>query len=530
MAGGGGIRIGRSIGERNGIRPSRIIISAVFLLLFLVSLFSIFSSNSSSSTTDTGSSSSSSTSHTFLALNSDPSKTRQSLIHKQATDHIALANAYASYGRRLKLDASRQLRLFESLASSLSDSLSRHQFDPDRPIEEEPLRQLEKEAKDKIKATRLHVSESKESYDTQIKIQKLHDTIFTVSEQLARARKLGDLSIRIAAKSTPKSLNCLAMRLMGDRIAHPEEYADLDEARATGGRRFDDPGSFHYAVFSDNVIAVSTVVNSVVKNAREPARVVFHIVTDEMNLQAMEVWFKRRPLGGGARVEIRSVGDFDFLNSSYVPAMRRAGDSSLASVLRFLRFYLPEMYPKLQRIVLLEDDVVVQRDLSELWRVDLDGKVNGAVETCFGPFRRFSKYLNFSDSAVAERYNAKACAWAYGVNVFDLDAWRSEGCTDLYHHWDRLNEDGTLWRVDDPLPAGLVTFYGLTKPLDKTWHVMGLGYNPSIGQDEIKKAVVVHFDGEMKPWLDIAMNQYKHLWTKYVDTEMEYLPLCNFGV
>ena len=32
----------------------------------------------------------------------------------------------------------------------------------------------------------------------------------------------------------------------------------------------------------------------------------------------------------------------------------------------------------------LDDDIVVQRDLAPLWDVDLEGKVNGAVETCKG--------------------------------------------------------------------------------------------------------------------------------------------------
>lgn len=80
------------------------------------------------------------------------------------------------------------------------------------------------------------------------------------------------------------------------------------------------------------------------------------------------------------------------------------------------------------------------------------------------------------------------------------------------------------------LPPGLITFYSRTKSLEKKWHVRGLGYNPSISMDEINAAAVIHFNGNMKPWLDIAMNQFKHLWTKYVDREMDYVQLCNFGL
>lgn len=84
------------------------------------------------------------------------------------------------------------------------------------------------------------------------------------------------------------------------------------------------------------------------------------------------------------------------------------------------------------------------------------------------------------------------------------------------------NENRTLWKLGT-LPPGLITYYSTTKPLDKSWHVLGLGYNPSISMDEISNAAVVHFNGNMKPWLDIAMTQFKPLWTKYVD----YVLVCS---
>lgn len=85
-----------------------------------------------------------------------------------------------------------------------------------------------------------------------------------------------------------------------------------------------------------------------------------------------------------------------------------------------------------------------------------------------------------------------------------------------------------MWKLGT-LPPGLITFYSTTKPLDKSWHVLGLGYNPSISMDEIQNAAVVHFNGNMKPWLDIGMNQFRPLWTKYVDYDNEFIGLCNFG-
>lgn len=91
-------------------------------------------------------------------------------------------------------------------------------------------------------------------------------------------------------------------------------------------------------------------------------------------------------------------------------------------------------------MVFLDDDVVIQRDLSPLWEIDLGGKVNGAVETCKGEddwvmSKRFKNYFNFSHPLIAENLDPEECAWAYGMNIFDLRAWRQTGIREAYHAW-----------------------------------------------------------------------------------------------
>uniref|UniRef100_A0A0E0B5P7 Hexosyltransferase n=1 Tax=Oryza glumipatula TaxID=40148 RepID=A0A0E0B5P7_9ORYZ len=187
-----------------------------------------------------------------------------------------------------------------------------------------------------------------------------------------------------------------------------------------------------------------------------------------------------------------------------------------------------DVYPKLDKILFLDDDIVVQKDLTGLWDVDLNGKVNGAVETCGESFHRFDKYLNFSNPHIARNFDPNACGWAYGMNIFDLKEWKKKDITGIYHKWQSMNEDRVLWKLGT-LPPGLLTFYKLTHPLDKSWHVLGLGYNPSIDRSEIDNAAVVHYNGNMKPWLELAMTKYRPYWTRYIKYDHPYIRGCNLA-
>lgn len=95
------------------------------------------------------------------------------------------------------------------------------------------------------------------------------------------------------------------------------------------------------------------------------------------------------------------------------------------------------MYPTLHRVVFLDDDIVVQKDLTPLFSIDLKGNVNAAVFTCANDstFHRLQHYLNFDNPFIKERFDPDACGWAYGMNVFDLDAWREKDLTSVYHDY-----------------------------------------------------------------------------------------------
>lgn len=409
---------------------------------------------------------------------------------------------------------------------------------------------LHHSAQDKIKAMGRALSTAREQlYDCAMVTKKLRAMLQSAEEQVRTVKKQSTFLSQLAAKTVPKGMHCLSMRLTIDFHMLPPEKQEFPDKE-----KLEDPSLYHYALFSDNVLATSVVVNSTILNAKEPEKHVFHLVTDRMNFGAMKMWFLDNP-PDKATIHVENVDDFKWLNSSYCPVLRQlesaalkeyyfkadhpttlaAGFSNLKyrnpkylSMLNHLRFYLPQVYPKLDKILFLDDDIVVQKDLTALWSVNLQGKVNGAVETCGESFHRFDKYLNFSNPHIARNFDPNACGWAYGMNVFDLKEWKKRDITGIYHKWQSMNEDRVLWKLGT-LPPGLITFYNLTFPLNSSWHVLGLGYNPSVEFSDIEKSAVCHYNGNMKPWLEIAMAKYRSYWTKYVKFDHPYLQQCNIN-
>lgn len=411
-------------------------------------------------------------------------------------------------------------------------------------------RELPHNAPEKIKLMGQALSKSREElYDCRAITERLRLMLQLAEEQVRGLKKQSTFLSQLAAKTIPNGIHCLSMRLT---VAY--HHLPLEKRIFPNSENLENPNLFHYALFSDNVLAASVVVNSTIMNAKEAEKHVFHLVTDKLNYGAMKMWFLLNP-PGKATIHVENVDDFKWLNSSYCPVLRQlesaamreyyfradqhnilsASSSNLKyrnpkylSMLNHLRFYLPQVYPKLDKILFLDDDIVVQKDLTRLWSIDLKGNVNGAVETCGQSFHRFDKYLNFSNPHIARSFDPNACGWAYGMNIFDLKEWKKRDITGIYHKWQNMNEERVLWKLGT-LPPGLLTFYKLTYPLGKSWHVLGLGYNPSIDRSEIDNAAVIHYNGNMKPWLELAMTKYRPFWSKYIKYDDPHIRSCSFS-
>ncbi|ERN17793.1 probable galacturonosyltransferase 11 [Amborella trichopoda] len=457
---------------------------------------------------------------------------------RQLGDQMTLAKAYVVIAKeqnnlQLAWELSSQIRACQLLLSRAATRGRAITLEEAEPI---------------IRKLSLLIFKAKDAhYDSAAMIMKLKAHIQALEERGNAATIQSTTFGQLAAESMPKNLYCLSIRLTIKWLQNPS-LKEIMEGQRNSPRALDN-NLYHFCIFSDNTLATSVVVNSTVSNADHPKQLVFHVVTDAINFPAMQAWFSMNSYKG-ATVEVQNIEDFSWLNSSYAPVLKQLEDAETQayyfkgggnsqdsrveskfrnpkylSMLNHLRFYIPNIYPALEKVVFLDDDVVVQKDLTPLFSLDLHGNVNGAVETCLESFHRYHKYLNFSDPIIRSKFDPDACGWAFGMNAFDLISWRKANVTARYHYWQEKNRYRTLWKLGT-LPPGLLTFYGLTEPLDRRWHALGLGYDSNIDDRLIDSAAVVHYNGNMKPWLKLGISRYKPLWERYVNYSHPLLQHC----
>ena len=119
-------------------------------------------------------------------------------------------------------------------------------------------------ANEKVKALEQMLIKGKQMQDDcSIVVKKLRAMLHSAEEQLHAHKKQTVFLTQLTAKTLPKGLHCLPLRLAN-------EYFSLDPVRQQfpNQQKLINPKLYHYALFSDNILATAVVVNSTVLNAK----------------------------------------------------------------------------------------------------------------------------------------------------------------------------------------------------------------------------------------------------------------------
>ncbi|KAL0301387.1 UNVERIFIED_CONTAM: putative galacturonosyltransferase 15 [Sesamum radiatum] len=364
----------------------------------------------------------------------------------------------------------------------------------------------------------------KDDYDMSDQIDSCKTSLLNVQiqnmEHIVKTAK-GHESVywHLAAHGVPKSLHCLSLKLA-------EEFAVNAVARSRIPLpqyvyRLTDPSFHHVVILTDNVLAASVVISSAIKTSINPEKLVFHVVTDKKSYTSMHAWFAVNKIDS-AVIEVKGLHQYDWSHEVNVRVKEMLEihhqirnheykklkeedleykeenyhklnvlNPSCISLLNHLRVYLPELFPDLNKVVFLDDDVV-----------------EGSTRTIF---------------KIVDGW------WLYGMNVFDLRRWRKTNITAVYHDWLKLslNSGYALWHPG-ALPPALVAFEGHVHRIDPSWHAAGMGHRyPEVDRRKLEAAAVIHFSGPAKPWLEIGSPEVRGLWYRHVNASNEYVRRCG---
>lgn len=365
--------------------------------------------------------------------------------------------------------------------------------------------------------------------------KKLRQILHMTDDEAHFHMKQSAYLYNLGVHTMPKSHHCLNMRLTVEYFK--STALDSDDSSI---HQFNIPDHRHYVILSKNVLAASVVINSSVSSSEETRNVVFHVLTDAQNFYAMKHWFSRNAYRESAvnvinyeHIILENLPEFS-MQQLYMPEEFRVFISSFErpteksrmeylSVFSHSHFFIPEIFKDLKKVIVLDDDVVIQRDLSFLWNLDMGDKVNAAVKFCG---LRLGQLRNLLGEAA---YDPQSCAWMSGVNVINLDKWREYNVTENYLQLlekFRNSDDEASVRAT-ALPISLLSFQNLIYPLHERLTLSGLGYHYGTEEEAIRTSASLHYNGNMKPWLELGIPNYRKYWKRFLARDERFMDECN---
>ena len=153
----------------------------------------------------------------------------------------------------------------------------------------------------------------------------------------------------------------------------------------------------------------------------------------------------------------------------------------------YYRLFISEMFPKIKKAIYIDSDTVIQGDVSELYRVDLqDYYVGACVEKVMVDTPVFRNYVERAIGISANKFfNA-------GVMVINCVKFRKEFVLDRFI--DLLNVYKFVVTQDEDYLN--VICHGKVKFIDQRWNVQTYG-TPYFPAD---KAKLIHYIMQNKPW------------------------------
>jgi len=179
------------------------------------------------------------------------------------------------------------------------------------------------------------------------------------------------------------------------------------------------------------------------------------------------------------------------------------------NIMTYYRLILPDLLEKdHKKVIVLDTDVIVKGDISQLWDEDLDDQYVAAAQNLdwfVSSSRGLMNYKQLGLDPKLKYFNA-------GVMVVNLENWRRDATASKILHYLVENDDYIRWCDQDGLNAVLA---GQWKEVDALWNYEAIP-NP-YDEEKICKANILHFTGPKKPWHHKFSHPTQDLFFEYLD-------------
>ncbi|XP_062383205.1 glycosyltransferase 8 domain-containing protein 2 [Sardina pilchardus] len=253
-------------------------------------------------------------------------------------------------------------------------------------------------------------------------------------------------------------------------------------------------------------------INSVQSNTE--ASVFFYIITLRDSIKRVKQYIENSQL---KKIKYKIL-EFNpmVLKGKVKPESSRP---DLLRPLNFVRFYLPLLAINQKKIIYLDDDIIVQGDIKDLYQIKLQsGHAAAFASDCDLPSSHEmvrsvgmqTTYMGFLDYRKQEvrdlGINPTKCSFNPGVFVADIAEWKRQKITKQLEKWlmenfrDNLYSSAMAGGV--ATPPMLIVFNDKYTTIDPLWHVRHLGWSPDARYAEsfLQKAQLLHWNGRFKPW------------------------------
>lgn len=248
-------------------------------------------------------------------------------------------------------------------------------------------------------------------------------------------------------------------------------------------------GEYNICFNADNNYTeqIGVTITSILKNADKDEKFNFYVLDGGFTQESKEQ-IKELTKIKEFKISFVKMNIDDFKNCPLLRDYNKDFEHYHVPTSAYFRYKIASTFPKLDKILYLDCDIVVMGSLKELYEKDISDNYAAMVP-------------DVESESEAERLGLTAYYNA-GVMLINLAKWREDNIEEKLFDYTQKNKNKILWQDQDVLNAVLKD---KIKILPRKWNFQFFQYDPSRYEGLYEKYyeyTIIHFAGRFKPWTD----------------------------